>query len=192
MPTRVFTEDEKELLKEKMLESGLPLLKKYGMTHMSVSKITDVAGIGTSTFYNFWKNKEEYVAELYEYQEKKIFDMVILKGEKKKLGRKEAKEFLKLIVDDKLSVIPYLTLEDESKIINDTTAFVPNFTKESKKTLGMLSNLSGVKKNVNPALIANLVKVLALTAESKVELHKQAYNETIDSLINNILNLIFE
>lgn len=37
----------------KMLEAGFDLLKEYGMTHMSVAKITEAAGIGVSTFYNF-------------------------------------------------------------------------------------------------------------------------------------------
>ena len=34
MPTRVFSEEEKENLKTQMLEAGFPLLVQYGMTHI--------------------------------------------------------------------------------------------------------------------------------------------------------------
>ena len=40
MPTHIFTDEEKEALREQMLEAGFPLLKQYGMTHTSVAKIT--------------------------------------------------------------------------------------------------------------------------------------------------------
>lgn len=52
MAKRVFSEEERAGYREKMLEAGFDLLKEYGMTHMSVAKITEAAGIGVSTFYN--------------------------------------------------------------------------------------------------------------------------------------------
>jgi len=62
MPIRVFDTDERERLRERMLEAGIPLLREYGMTHM-VEKITTAAGIGKSTFYNFFDSKEAYVCQ---------------------------------------------------------------------------------------------------------------------------------
>lgn len=72
MPTRVFSEEEKENLKTQMLEAGFPLLVQYGMTHTSISRITKAAGIAVGTFYNFWKSKEEYMAELIQYHSRKF------------------------------------------------------------------------------------------------------------------------
>lgn len=194
MPIRVFKEEEKETLRQKMLEAGLPLLKQYGMTHMSVAKITDAAGIGTSTFYNFWKNKEEYVASLGDYQECQILDKILtpeMKAGSKKPGREEVRKFLKALVDDSVSMIPWLTLEDEARLFHNTDAFIPDVQKESAKTKMLLSGVEGARDDIHPAVIANLVKILALTAESRAELHASVYNETIDCLINNILNQIF-
>lgn len=57
MPIRVFDTDERERLRERMLEAGIPLLREYGLTHMSVEKITTAAGIGKSTFYNFFDSR---------------------------------------------------------------------------------------------------------------------------------------
>lgn len=194
MPVRVFKKDEKEELKRKMLEAGLPLLKEYGMKHMSVAKITEAAGIGTSTFYNFWKNKEEYVAALSEFQEEQIMRMVLtpeMLAGKQKPGKEEVRKYLKTMTDESVSMIPWLTLEDEAVIFAHTDALVPDDVKESEKTLTLLSSVAGVRKNIHPAVIANLVKILALTVESRQELHVSAYEKTTDCLIECILNQIF-
>lgn len=194
MPVRVFKEYEKEKLRQKMLEAGMPLLKKYGMKHMSVAKITDAASIGTSTFYNFWKNKEEYVAALSDFHEYRIIQMVLtpeMKAGKEKPGREEVGKFLKALVDESLSIIPWITPEDESLIFQKTDALNPDVKKESAKTPSLLKDVNGLKEDINPALMANLVKILALTAESRRELHASVYDETTDYLIECILNLIF-
>ena len=45
MPVRVFDKDEKEILRIKMLDSGFPLIKEYGVIHTSVARIAKAAGI---------------------------------------------------------------------------------------------------------------------------------------------------
>ena len=194
MPARVFKEEEKETLKRKMLEAGLPLLKQYGLTHMSVAKITAVAGIGTSTFYSFWKNKEEFVVSLSNYQETRILQKILtpeMKAGKVKPGKEEVRRFLKDLTDESVSIIPWLNLEDESRLFQHSDALIPDEEKESEKTENLLAMVEGVRQDIHPAVIANLVKILALSVESASELHSSAYNETIDCLIDTILNQIF-
>ena len=57
---------------------------------------------------------------------------------------------------------------------------------------GLLNHLENVRENPDLLLIANMSKVLVITAESKQELHEKVYQKTIDTLIESILNLIFE
>ena len=64
MPERVFTNEQRDELRTAMLEAGFPLIKEFGVTHTTISKITNAAGIAKGTFYHFWKNKEEYLVEL--------------------------------------------------------------------------------------------------------------------------------
>ena len=194
MPIRVFDQNEKEELRRKMLDAGLPLIRRYGMRHMTVAKITDAAGIGTSSFYSFWKNKEEYVAALADHQEQRILDDILtpeMKSGAVKPGKEEVRKFLKALVDDTVSIIPWLTLDDESAIFRRTDALAPDEQKESAKTLALLSRVDGVRDDIEPAVIANLVKLLALAAESRAELHASAYERTTDCLIDNILRQIF-
>ena len=195
MPTRVFSEEEREQIRLQMLEAGFPLLRQYGMTHTSISKITEAAGIAVGTFYKFWKNKEAYMAELIRYHVRKVMPELIgaevLAG-RRKLGREDAARYLRAIVDENVSIYPYMTLEDEAGLLRATDEFVPDLAKESAIVASFLQYLEHVRQDINPGLIANLVKVFVLTAESREELHESAYKETLEVQINTILNLIFE
>lgn len=195
MPTRVFSEEERERIRQKMLEAGFPLLKEYGMTHTSISKITEAAGIAVGTFYKFWKNKEAYMAELISYHAHKMMPGLIgaeaIAG-KRKLGREDAARYLRAVVDENISIYPHMTLEDEAGLLRATNAFVPDLAKESAVAESLLQYLDHVRADVNLGLVANLTKVLVLTAESREELHESAYRETLEVQIDTILNLIFE
>lgn len=195
MPTRVFSEEERERIRQQMLEAGFPLLKEYGMTHTSISKITEAAGIAVGTFYKFWKNKEAYMAELISYHAHKMMSGLIgaeaIAG-KRKLGREDAARYLRAVVDENISIYPHMTLEDEAGLLRATNAFVPDLAKESAVAESLLQYLDHVRADVNLGLVANLTKVLVLTAESREELHESAYRETLEVQIDTILNLIFE
>ena len=78
MSPKIFSITEREELRVKMLDAGFELIKQYGMTHASVEKITQTAGLGKSTFYNFFSSKEEFVTGIMEYQRdrrgKRVFE----------------------------------------------------------------------------------------------------------------------
>ena len=116
MPDRVFTDEQREKLRTVMLEAGFPLIKECGVTHTTITKITDAAGIAKGTFYHFWKNKEEYLAELIRYHRQKMLPMLIgedvLAG-KRKLGREDARIYFRHLVDKEKSIYANMTLEDE-------------------------------------------------------------------------------
>ena len=194
MPDRVFTDEQRNELRAIMLEAGFPLIKGYGVTHTTISKITDAAGIAKGTFYHFWKNKEEYLADLIHYHRKKMLPLLIgedvLNG-KRKLGREDARIYFRHLVDKEKSIYAHMTLEDESKLMQKTTDFAPDEDKESSIAVHLLNMLDGVKHNVDLLLLANMTKIVVLTAEEKDELHESAYERTIDDIIDSILDLIF-
>lgn len=195
MPVRVFSEEEREQIRLQMLEAGFPLIRQYGMKHTSISRITEAAGIGVGTFYKFWKNKESYMADLIRYHSRKVLPSLIgaeaLAGQRK-LGRNDARKYLRAVVDENISIYPHMTLEDEAKLLYSTDAFTPDLEKESAITAELLGYLDSVREDIDPALIANLCKVLVLTAESRDELHESAYERTLETQIETILNLIFQ
>ena len=195
MPDRVFTNEQRDELRLVMLEAGFPLIKEYGVTHTTITKITEAAGIAKGTFYHFWKNKEEYLADLIKYHRQKtlpkLIDKEVLEG-KRKLGREDARVYFRHLVDKDMSIYAHMTLEDESNLIQKTSDFDPDEEKESSIAVNLLGFLEGVKPDVDFLLLANMTKILVLTAEAKEELHETAYEKTIDTIIDGILDLIFE
>ena len=102
MSPKIFSIEEKEQLREQMFLAGLELLKAHGMTHMSVEKITAAAGIGKSTFYNFFMSKEDFVIQLIEYNRSRFWKAVAeMRGDREKLTVGESKQVLQAIINVK-------------------------------------------------------------------------------------------
>lgn len=195
MPVRVFDKDEKESLRTKMLDSGFPLIREYGVIHTSVARIAKAAGIGTSTFYNFWQNKEEYLTDLIRYHRQKMLPAIIgedVISHKRKMNRSEVKKLFRSLVDEEVSIYPHMTLEDEFNLFNKTRAFAPDLAKETAIATALISYIDNAREEIDYGLVANLTKILALTAESKNELHASSYEETLDVIIEKILDLLFK
>ena len=194
MPDRVFTNEQRDELRTSMLEAGFPLIKEYGVTHTTISKITNAAGIAKGTFYHFWKNKEEYLVVLIRYHRQKMLPILlgedVLSG-KRKLGKEDVRLYFRYLVDKEKSIYAHMTLEDESKLMQETSDFEPNEKKESFIATQLLGMIDGVKKDVDLLLLANMTKILVLTAEAKDELHESAYEKTIEAILDKIMELIF-
>ncbi len=193
MTKRVFTEEERAEYREKMLAAGFDLLKQYGMTHMSVAKITEAAGIGVSTFYNFFPSKEAYVYEVLQYRRKIIPDLLrmALNG-KEKAGPAEARTYLKFMIDENYSVFPSLSPEDEKRLVEMLPEqAAPNQQKEIRIANQFIAIMEGVRPDANMTLVANLIKLYVLGAEGREILHEAAYEETMERMRDLILYEIF-
>lgn len=193
MAKRVFTEEERAEYKEKMLEAGFDLLKQYGMTHMSIAKITEAAGIGVSTFYNFFSSKEAYVYEVLQYRRSIIPELLrmALNG-KEKAGPSETRTYLKFMIDENYSVFPSLSPEDEKRLVQMLPEqAAPNMQKELQIANRFITLMEGIRPDVNMTLVANLIKVYVLAAEGREILHEAAYEETMERMRDLILYEIF-
>ena len=192
MPVRVFSEEERNEKRELLLQAGIPLLQEYGMTHMSIAKLTQAAGIAKGTFYHFFPSKEAFVMELLRYRRKNLPQMIeqLLKG-REKMTMEEAREFAKSIIFSKDSLYPYLTLEDEAKLEKSMpNAMKPDLDHEIQIMCFLFSKIEGVTQTPDYAVIANLMKLIALAAEGKTLLHETGYTRTINLLFDQLFMLL--
>lgn len=194
MSPKIFSIAEKEQLKETMFHAGMELLKKHGMTHMSVEKITAAAGIGKSTFYNFFLSKEDFVLQLIEYNRTRFWMAVKnMLGDRGTLTVAEGKQVLRGIINSNDSVYQYLTPEDEQKLAaanpEKQTADIDEETETLKRLFMIFEN---VRENVDYAVVSNLLKILALTAESRAMLHESGYQRTQEKLFGLLFDCVFE
>ena len=193
MAKRVFTEAERTEYREKMLAAGFDLLKQYGMTHMSVAKITEAAGIGVSTFYNFFPSKEAYVYEVLQYRRKMIPELIkmALNG-KEKAGTAEARTYLKFMIDENYSVFPSLSPEDEQRLLEMIPEKAkPDLQRETEISTMFFQKMEGIRPDINIGVVTNLIKIYVLGAEGRELLHDAAYEETMERMRDVIIYEIF-
>ena len=193
MAKRVLTEAERTEYREKMLAAGFDLLKQYGMTHMSVAKITEAAGIGVSTFYNFFPSKEAYVYEVLQYRRKMIPELIkmALNG-KEKAGPAEARTYLKFMIDENYSVFPSLSPEDEQRLLEMIPEKAkPDLQRETEISTIFFQQMEGIRPDINIGVVTNLIKIYVLGAEERNILHDAAYEETMERMRDLILYEIY-
>lgn len=193
MPIRVFSEKEKREIESKMFEAGMELIKTYGLTHASVAKITHAAGIGKSTFYNFFASKEDFVIALIKYEREKSMEAIhtLLNG-RKKMSMEEGKSLLRMIIYHQDSIYQYLTEEDmknlypamhrEGIIEEDLSSDTPEY---------LLSIMEGVKSDVDAKVFVNFLRMMAICMTQKDSLHQDVLEQNIDLIFEKMYEYVF-
>jgi AcrR family transcriptional regulator len=75
---RGFTERERELIRERLLEQGYGLFSTYGLKKTTVDEIARATGISKGAFYLFYKSKEALFMDVVEEKAEKRFRQEIL------------------------------------------------------------------------------------------------------------------
>lgn len=70
MPT--FTDAKRERVRESLRETGRELFARYGLDKTAISELTEAAGIGKGTFYQFYDSKDELYLEILEAYSEEI------------------------------------------------------------------------------------------------------------------------
>ena len=196
MRTRTFSEEEKEEIKRKMKEIGLPMLKAEGLTHMSISKLAEAVGIGKSTFYSFYSSKEEFVQEMLADNRAQFLETlrIGLNG-RKKYSNEESKEIIRKMVQDADCVYQNFSLEDEialKKMSEKKGVPFIDLEKERRIIDFVTSMMDGVKENLDYAVIANTMKIIVFAHEQKEMLHASGFERMVNQMVDLLIDLIFE
>lgn len=194
MPVRVFSEEEKREIENKMFESGLELIREHGLTHASVTKITAAAGIGKSTFYNFFESKEEFVIALIKYEREKTLALISqrLNG-REKMTKEEGKNLLRKIIYHQDSIYQYLTEEDVKNLYpamkkagfieDDLNSDTPDY---------LLSIMEEVREDVDSKVFVNFLRMMAICLTQKNSLHQDVLQQNLDMIFEKMFEYIFK
>ena len=195
MPPRVFTEEEREKLRESMLDQAIPLLEEYGLKHMSVDKITKRVGIGKSTFYNFFSSKEEYVSYALEHNRMKILDALDKKfpsGKKMKPADVFQQWFTTLLANN--SIYKKFSAEDERALYEADKARGKEVSLERETMIAkrLMVHMEGIKEDINVGLLSNYIKLIILAYENSYMFHDSEMENMQNELKMRVIDLIFE
>jgi AcrR family transcriptional regulator len=189
----IFNEQNREAVRQNMLENGFELLKKYGFKRMTVADIAKACGLAKGTFYTFFPSKEEFIYQIVlnrrNMVRQKYIDMAAEHG---KLGREQFLEFLQFFQSKDINAYQYLT----NKEMNYLAAKWPrehsfNPGADEKTTLWLMSHMKNLRKGANWKVLANFMKTLALIDMSKNLFHEDALDETIKMMQKGMMDYLF-
>ncbi len=74
---RAFNENEKGLIREKLLDAGFKQFASYGLKKTNVEELARAAGISKGAFYIFYSSKEELFMDVVERAEERVREDVL-------------------------------------------------------------------------------------------------------------------
>lgn len=189
---QIFDEAGREKVRCQLLESGFQLIKLYGLKKTSVSDIAKEAGIATGTFYNFFKTKEEFVYQITLYKRNGIKEKLSALMTNGKLSKEDFRKYLEEIYLADNNIFEYL---DDREIAVLKARWPEEYWKNSRNdeatTKWILEHLDTPNPTCNWKLLANLCKSIALIGSGKDTLYQEEYKETIQIIIDSIIEHAF-
>lgn len=159
---KIFSEADRNVIRERLLETGLRSLEQKGYRASSVEEIARETGIAKGTFYNFFKSKEDfYLQIMLSIRDGRRRELTEFFSSGDKPGRKKMEEFLFRYVQKK-NIHHYFT-EDELTLVfrkmpgereqldNDSRAFAA----------GLMDQLPKVNPRLNREVAVNYLNIMA-------------------------------
>lgn len=72
---KAFSEEEKEQIKNQILETAVELFHDKGTKSINIQELTRRAGIAQGSFYNFWKDKDALIMDVMLYRSRQKLDI---------------------------------------------------------------------------------------------------------------------
>ena len=163
MPKVAYSEQDKERIRNELVEVGLELMAKQGMQRTTVEQIYKRVGISRTFFYSFFATKEDLIVEALYLQQPKIIAYVRrLTADPALSWRDAVKHFLYSCCYGEQNGIAVLTVEEQQLLFRHLSAeSYQTFRRKQRRLFGEILENFGIKAN---AARINLFTNLSLTA----------------------------
>jgi AcrR family transcriptional regulator len=185
---KIFTEKEKEIIRNTLIEKGREFFSIYGIKKTSITELTKAAGIAQGTFYTFFDSKEELYFEILELEEAKIDEQFV---EKILRSSPSAKEAIKKTIKGTFELLekdPFLRrIYDSSDYEIMVRKLPPEKLENHRKndTIRVLDIIMNVQQkdeliDAPPEVVSGLLRGILLSFLYKEEIGEEVYPEVID------------
>lgn len=189
----IFKNESRDRAKYTMYENGYNLIKKHGIKKTLVEDITKVTGIAKGTFYNFFESKELFIYEIIMYKRsciKSMLNQIVL--EKGVLDKENLKKFLIDLTFGDNNIYNYLNDEDIAALELKVPSSTSSKAFDQDIALMILNSIdAGNRNNCDYKIIANYIKILSLAVANKNKLNEEVLSQTVELIINSVINYIF-
>ncbi len=188
---KIFSEQEREIIRIKLLNAGIHELENKTYRNIAVDSLAAEAGIAKGTFYNFFPSKEAYFYAIIQFIKERnrseLKKMLLCE----KVQRNEVAACLYHRYTKIKTVYDYFSPE-EMKIIMRKLPDGDEADDSVEFAEWICENLSVSEKEKKAKVIVNMCNIMALAASNRDMLEPCAYEETILVFCNAIADYIFK
>ena len=194
-----FTIEEKEIIKNTLIEKGAEFFGTYGLKKTNIEDITNAVGIAKGSFYSFYNSKEELFIDVLGQAEKKfIKEMQILSKKMKASPKKTFKKFLKFHIQARKDNPIIQQIADKNvreflirKLHNNPQLQQKLETYEYLPQLIKIWQKQGIVINKDPEILAGILKSI-FTIGLDDEIIEYIGGKKFPEIMENILDLIVD
>lgn len=183
-----FTEEEREQVRRKLLDSGYELFLSSGFRRMTVAGITKRAGIAVGTFYNFYESKEQFVIALIKDTEAGF--VTKMQNAFLSNGTITLQKFMKIYREffyPENNFLLNATLDDwvwlKSHIKDCEYLNVEN---DLNKLQYLLPRIKGIRADVDPGVIVNSIKMIYALYQNRDTLFEDSIPANVDLIFDSL------
>ncbi|MDP4093781.1 MAG: TetR/AcrR family transcriptional regulator [Bacillota bacterium] len=190
--TKSFNEYEKEIIRQKLLESCEESWGRYGYKKTNVAELCKMAGISTGAFYMFYESKEMLFIDVFNKVEESFNTSLEQLMPENPTKYDFARVFKTLFHE--LEKIPwFLNIHNDFDLL--LRKFPPDYVTENFSH--DITNISSIveryhfKPKISIELITSMTYIILLSVQSR-SLSDNHYSEAIDLMIDCVIEKYFE
>ena len=187
---KIFNEQEREVIRCKLLDAGIKILAKKRYRDIAIDEITAEVGIAKGTFYNFFPSKEVFFYEIMQLIKERNRDSLknLICGEQP--TKEDVINCLYYRYTQLKTVYDYFTPEEMKLIVrklpngdsqNDSVEFAEFICK----------HLTEIGADKQAAVIVDMCNMLALAASNRSLFEPDGYEQAIRIFCNAMAEYIF-
>ena len=189
---KIFTDENRDEIRKKLLDKGFKMLKKGGLSVVNIDKLTEETYIAKGTFYNLFENKSEFMYHMMIHERNRAKEKLLsYLNDSGKLTKDSLRDYLKWLSAENPNVFAFLTDAEKKRLIASwSDKYIEDESNDSKTMHMLISLLESPTTEPDWKLACNYMKLIAISLATKKVFIKENYNAMIDSLIEQILNLL--
>ena len=190
----VFPLKQRQQIHTELLKTGIQLICEKGVRKWTIDEVTQRVQIGKGTFYHFFTSKELFVYEAIMFSKeavlKKINEAVEKYGALDRQAVDELLSHFSLLGQN--NIISSLSMEDEIWLSKKLPPeYILDPPKEEKIVDLLFQNMKDIRSDIHSHVVANMIKIMAITVENRNFLHEDVIAENMNILKDSFLDYLF-
>ncbi len=188
----IFSDKDKERIRETLFKTGFERIKKYGCKKVLINEVAEDAGIAKGTFYNFFASKEEFIFEMIRYnrdRNRKKAEEFFLRGNPTEERTRQF--FLDKYLQEDIS-IAYIKRDDLAWLFRKNPDKLEQVKSEAISFMGtLLEAILDKSPKAQLHVVVNMMNIIADYVVNKDHYFEKTFEPTIAILVDALVTYIF-